>query len=482
VEALEAKFRPDEIERLKHQFRLWAVPLQKLPPLPEPRPNPGFGRWTGHYPVPPGPWGECEYIGGRGAAKSTVACNWALDQLELFPRAVGAIVAPTKDALWGTCVEHPDTGLLAWARPHFPLRVRATKSSGHEIFCPRNGARAVLLTAERTESFRTTNNLSWAWLDELGACRSARRLWELLRHSVRRGNAQILLTTNPARGMRLINEIASLESAAVVQLDARDNPNTPRVYFEQQILPLIGTSRESEVVRGLQLDEDPNALFRREWIKHLRIQDAEALTFKRIGIGYDPAETSKKSADDSGIVVVGLTADGDGVVLADGTAGVVPGATKPTPGQNARKVVELYWRWSASFVTIDAVRNGETQRDLIFDAARDFARERAQPECATVRVILHGGRETKEAIAVPVASDLYQKGRVKHVTGLDDLERQMTTWTPDERWSPDRMDAACAVLRELMLKKEVKFDTSDLNQPGRAPRRELGWSRGGTNR
>jgi len=65
--------------------------------------------------------------------------------------------------------------------------------------------------------------------------------------------------------------------------------------------------------------------------------------------------------------------------------------------------------------------------------------------------LVHASRG-KQIRAEPVAA-LYEQGRVHHVGGFAELETQMTTWSPpDDRHSPDRVDALVWGLSELMLR------------------------------
>jgi phage terminase large subunit-like protein len=281
-------------------------------------------------------------------------------------------------------------------------------------------------------------------------------MWKTLRYSVRSGPLpQILLTMNPKKGCRIIKTLMTDPRAAVVINDALHNPNLPEEFFVGTILPTLGTPDAREQVYGIQEDDDPNALWQRDWIRPILRDELAAARWKRIGLGYDPAETSKKTADDTGIVAAGSTEDGQAVVIADATALVQEGMPKPKPEQTAMAAVRLYWEVGATFIVIDVVRNGETAAGLIRSAAKLYSIEKGEPRFADVRIIPKGGHKTKEELAIPVANRLYARGLVRHAPGLELLEDQMCEWTPDSDWSPDRMDACCAVLSELMLKKGV---------------------------
>jgi phage terminase large subunit-like protein len=56
----------------------------------------------------------------------------------------------------------------------------------------------------------------------------------------------------------------------------------------------------------------------------------------------------------------------------------------------------------------------------------------------------------KAVRAQPVAA-LYEQGRVSHVEVFAELEEQLTTWTPEDGTSPDRLDALVWALTELMV-------------------------------
>ena len=57
----------------------------------------------------------------------------------------------------------------------------------------------------------------------------------------------------------------------------------------------------------------------------------------------------------------------------------------------------------------------------------------------------------KRIRAEPIAA-LYEQGKVFHAPGLNDLEEQLVSWTPDSSGSPDRLDALVWAMTELSQK------------------------------
>ena len=49
------------------------------------------------------------------------------------------------------------------------------------------------------------------------------------------------------------------------------------------------------------------------------------------------------------------------------------------------------------------------------------------------------------------------KWRVHHVGAFPELEEEMTTWTDDVKWSPNRMDALVWALTELSTTRKRKW-------------------------
>lgn len=156
--------------------------------------------------------------------------------------------------------------------------------------------------------------------------------------------------------------------------------------------------------------------------------------FRRIIVAIDPAVTADEDSDNTGIVVVArgphrpdsqcqldLHCPGHGYVLEDATCHLHPHGW-------ATVAVAAYDRWDADRI-IAEVNNGG---DMVGETVRAI---RAGIPYDTVRAT-----RGKQLRAEPVSA-LYEQHRVHHIGTFAELESEMETWTPDAKWSPDRLDA-----------------------------------------
>jgi PBSX family phage terminase large subunit len=151
--------------------------------------------------------------------------------------------------------------------------------------------------------------------------------------------------------------------------------------------------------------------------------------YDRIVIGVDPAVTSKKSSDMTGIIVA-LSKDDEYWVLRDSTM-------KGTPRQVARKICALWRLYKADKVVVETNQGG----DYVLDTIREF-------DCNVPVYGIHH-KKGKLTRAEPI-SYLYESGRVFHTEIFVELEDEMCSFTgnPKEA-SPDRLDALVIALHDL---------------------------------
>jgi phage terminase large subunit-like protein len=169
-------------------------------------------------------------------------------------------------------------------------------------------------------------------------------------------------------------------------------------------------------------------------------------------VAIDPAVTSNKDSNETGIIVAGKgvcrcqgSPEVHGFILSD-ASGVY------TPSEWGNEAVARYRHHKADRV-IGEVNNGG---DLVESNLRTV--DKAIPYRA-----VHASRG--KAIRAEPISALYEQGRVHHVGDFPKLEDQLTTWDPTAGMkSPDRLDAAVWALTELMV-SDKEAPLSDIKFP-----------------
>ena len=208
-----------------------------------------------------------------------------------------------------------------------------------------------------------------------------------------------------------------------------------------------GVRAYEQEILAMRLGEVAGALWRQTWFRYDPPITEKGFRFLRIVVAVDPAVSSNADSDETGIVVCAKGSNGLYYVLAD-YSGVY------TPGEWAQKVAWAYEFHKADFVIAEKNNGGDlVKSNLKVYGGRNFPIH-----------LVHASRG-KFARAEPISA-IYQPepfktnaiGRVIHSPGLfindkgkcefhpnspnlNALENQMTTWTIDADFSPDRLDA-----------------------------------------
>lgn len=204
----------------------------------------------------------------------------------------------------------------------------------------------------------------------------------------------------------------------------RMNPDDNRENIAKSYLNVLNSMSAKSRRRfkdGDWTDDDENALWKTEIIDATRMSLRDLPDLKRIVVGVDPAGTSNKNSDATGIIVVGQDFDGQGWVLEDGTG-------KYKPNEWAKKAIDLCDKWEADAIVAETNFGGDMVENTIHSV---------KPFMKVVTVRATRGKALR---ADPVVA-LYEQGLIHHVGILSGLEDEMVTWTPESSWSPNRLDA-----------------------------------------
>ena len=211
------------------------------------------------------------------------------------------------------------------------------------------------------------------------------------------------------------------ERYGYLRMNPVDNTeNLNENYLET--LESLGEKRRRRFYLGEYSDDTEGALWKRDWIIRHRVESVSDLT--RVVVAVDPAVTGNETSDDTGIIVVGSkTIDGKEhyYVIDDFTYhGDVTGW-----GQS---VIDAYRRHSADLVVAETNQGG----DLVEMNIRNYDR--------SIRFKKVTATRGKALRAEPIAN-LYDMGLVHHVGNFLELEDELCMWTPEDKESPNRLDA-----------------------------------------
>jgi len=208
--------------------------------------------------------------------------------------------------------------------------------------------------------------------------------------------------------------------------------NLAKPFLETIKKEYEGTRLGNQELYAEMLEEADGALWTTEVLDKCTIEQKDIPELNRIVVSIDPAVTSKTESDMTGLIVAGIDVNGIGYVLEDAT-------DRYSPAEWAAKAISLYKAHSADRIVAERNQGGDMVRRTL----------EAEDEAVPIRLV-HASRG-KMARAEPISA-LYERGKVKHAKGLDELETQMRTWEPlGSMGSPDRLDACVWALTDLML-------------------------------
>ena len=418
------------------------------------------------------PLGDHIYVvwqGGRGSGKSTPAMlAFADDAHALGPDFVGVVLCENDEEA-RKLIEDRKSGMKAilppWKRPHF-----APSVEGGLLTFP-SGAVAHVISAEKPSKGRSPNFNRLLVDDPPKFGPQAKGLFDALLRAFRltgHGLRAYIATTPPGdpppRCPGLLEHLLAAQldptKAAdwVYSISPSDanmsnlDRDTKRVLATFKGSAAEGPEREGtydpkggpRIFAGIDFTVPP-----------VRVS-APADRFLTITIAIDPAESSATHACEVGIVAVGRTADDYGYILEDASG-------KFNSDQWADVAHDLYDRWEAlaAMLRFRVEINRGTKDSTILKLTEIVRRQRKGLAGFAAREIRYvTAREGKGERAIPIPS-LYRMGRMRHLTGLHDVEGQLHKLANVPRQTGvDRADAAVYGI----------LDVFDLFDPNDQPR------------
>lgn len=362
---------------------------------------------------------------GRGSGKTRTGSELTHRVVEKVPRIglIGATGADVRDIML-----EGESGLLVTAPPG---KRPIYEPSKRKLTWP-NGATGHLYSAEEPDRLRGPQHY-FIWADEPAHWPLVQEVWDQMMFGLRLGaHPRVVATTTP-KPRPWLKELMKDPTTRLSIASTYDNiDNLSPVFAERIIKKYEGTRLGRQELHAEVLEDVEGALWSWELIERARVAVEPEL--RRIVVGVDPAGSKKKSADETGIVVVGEL-DGELFVLEDLSGHY-------SPYEWASKANAAYSRWSADAIVAEKNFGGDMVAHTIKTSGYTDA-----------RVLVRQTRRSKALRAEPIVGR-YEKdeGHVHHVgTGLAELESQMTEWVPaEDPDSPDRVDALVYACTELL--------------------------------
>jgi len=423
VVGLLTQLEPSKAQTLIYNWHFWARPTQL---------------------APEGLWNTWFINAGRGFGKTRAGVEWVREKVKAGAKRIAAIAATNSDI--ERVMINGESGFLArcWAGDKTDRGVKM----GMPVWSPtkrtltwENGAQVQFFSAEEPERLRGPQ-FECAWCDELAAWNRDRDTWDMLQFCLRLGkHPQVCVTTTP-KPTKLVRNIIKGKTTVVTFGSTFDNSaNLAAPYLDTVKNLYEGTRLGRQELYAEILDEASGALWTRDVLEACEMDIPDLVEFAnnlaRVVVAIDPAVTANAESDMTGIVVAGIDLNGVCYVLEDAT-------NRYSPEQWATKANDLYFKYTADRVVAERNQGG------------DMVRHTLQTVNETIPIRLVHASKGKYARAEPVSA-LYERHKVKHARGLDELENQMVQWEPlGSIGSPDRLDALVWALTDLALKGIAK--------------------------
>lgn len=405
---------------------------------------------------PAGKWNVWACISGRGSGKTRTGAEWVRSLAEGNPKERIALVAPTAADARDVMVEG-ESGLMAvcppWDRPLY-------EPSKRRITWP-NGAMAITYSAEEADRLRGPQH-SHAWCDEICSWEKPDDVWDMLMFGLRLGSDPRSLVTTTPRPIPILKHLIKSPMTVTVTGSTYDNAaNLPAAFLEAIKSKYEGTRLGRQEIWAAILEDVEGALWNHKMFDNVRPMP---LAFKRIVVGVDPSGSAKRTADEAGIVVVGLS-DCSCLGRVDTHAFILEDLTgRYSPRDMGAKAIAAYHKWQASRCVIEDNFGGVMVGNLFELIDRTVAYRS-----------VHASRG-KIIRAEPVAA-LFEQGRVHTVAVFKELEDECCQYAPlISTESPGRLDAMVWAITDLMLNAPVTLGEGPVTigdrRIGIAPARE----------
>lgn len=419
----------EELQTLQYDWKFWARPNQ----------------------LPPPEWGHngCfiwNIRAGRGFGKTRSAAETFRDLIATGKYMHTSLCGATAEEVRDIMI-NGESGLLACCPPWFSPRYVPSKKKLH---WPNGAVTSIFYGSEPEKSRGAQSDLLWC--DEIHKWQYPEDTFDNLLFGLRLGPNPLCIVTSTPKPTKFTRELEKRvgkdgEKCVVTTTGSTyDNAaNLSPVFYSTIISKYEGTRLGEQELNAQIMDDNPNALFKREWIARDRVYELPPdHTIRRVVVGVDPATTHKENSNHTGIILIY-----EGWAPKELASGMEVRNKKMTHYYIIRdhSIAGTPLEWGArckmaskeaGVLVIEDNQGGDMVESTL---------DNAGVTCRIERV--HAVKD-KATRAMPV-STIMEQGRIhfyrdpktyneKEGDNLDILEDELCNWIPGED-SPDRMDA-----------------------------------------
>ena len=301
---------------------------------------------------PPGDWDTWLILAGRGFGKTRTGAEWVRAQVENNQAGRIALVARTIPEAQSVMIEG-ESGIInvspPWNQPIY-------EPSKRKLTWP-NGAFALAFSSHEPDQLRGPQ-FDAAWCDELASWEYPNESWDNLAFALRLGHRPRSVVTTTPKPIEIVRSLPNRPGVHVTRGSTYDNQDNPSAHTLTQLIDQYdGTSIGRQEIYAELIDEDEDALWKREWIEKARLSAYPPIA--RIVVSVDPAMSSKPTSSETGIVVVGADMHREhAYVLADESA-------RLTPQGWALRTVHLFDKFGATRIIAEDNAGGDLVRSTL---------------------------------------------------------------------------------------------------------------------
>jgi phage terminase large subunit-like protein len=413
--------------------------------------------WARESQRPPEQWGRdgC-YMwiirAGRGWGKTRTGAQTFINKIVNEGYKFTSLCAATSSETRDIQVKG-ESGILACCPPWFRPEYRPSEK---KLLWP-NGAVTSFFYGSEPELSRGAQS-DLIWFDEIAKYQYPEETFDNLILGLRLGRSPLAVITSTPKPTRFCREIENKKNldgrpAAVVTIGStfENKDNLSPIFYDSIVSRYKGTRLGEQELNAVILDDNPNALFKREILARDTVNELPpAHKVRRIVIAVDPAVSSNETSNLTGVIAVYEAAAPD--TLQSGTDVQNKGMKHFYIAEDASLIGRPH-EWAAA---VKRMEEKYSPGSIVYESNQGGEMIGAVLQSGGIRTRLVPVRAVvdKEKRAMPV-SLISNQGRFHIVRGnlaapdnLDALIDELTSWIPGED-SPDRLDACIHAVNYL---------------------------------